>query len=206
MTSPARRLVLLRHGQTSWNAERRIQGQLDSHLDETGVLQAKQVAPAIAALAPTLLHASDLSRARRTAEIVGEACGLAPVLDERLREQRLGERQGTTHEEYAAAHPDEFARFKAGAWDGIPGAETAAEVAERYVAALHALVDGLDAGQTGVAVSHGAAIRTGVAAFLGWPSRVAADLAGLGNCCRVELVESSLGSWRLVGYGLSSTC
>ena len=65
--SGARRLVLLRHGRTSWNAARRVQGQLESELDETGHREAAAVAPVIAALAPAALWSSDSARARQTA-------------------------------------------------------------------------------------------------------------------------------------------
>ena len=196
-----RRLILLRHGQTAWNAATRIQGQLDSRHDETGELQAKRAAPLLAAMSPSVIHCSDLSRARRTAELVGESCGLAPVLDPRLREYRLGQRQGLTHAEYRDAHPAEFARFAAGDWDGIPGAETAAQVADRYDAALTDLAAALSPGELGIAVSHGAAIRTGLVGFLGWPLMVARDLKGLGNCRWAELDERADGGWRLVSYG-----
>ena len=197
-----RRLILLRHGQTTWNAGRRIQGQLGTEFDETGELQAKTAAPVVAALAPATIWSSDLSRARRTAEVAGEACGLTPVLDPRLREFHLGERQGLTHAEYGAAAPEEFARFARGAWRGIPGAETPEQVGERYAAALTDLAATLGPEETGVAVSHGAAIRTGLVAFLGWPVEVAGDLKGLGICQRVELAERGSGGWLLVGYGL----
>ena len=66
----AKHLVLLRHGQTAWNAEGRIQGQLDVEIDETGHAQAAAVAPLLAALRPTTLWSSDSVRARQTAAYV----------------------------------------------------------------------------------------------------------------------------------------
>ena len=197
-----KRLVLLRHGQTAWNAVHRIQGQLDSQLDETGLAQAAAVAPAIAALAPSLIWTSDLSRARRTAEIVGEACGIVPVSDERLREYALGPLQGLTHEEYAAQDPAGFEVFRTGHWEDLPGAETPEEVAKRFTACLGDLVAALDDGELGVAVAHGAAIKTGLVAWLGWSPEQMGDLRGMGNCARAELIEREEGRWALASYNL----
>ena len=197
-----RRLVLLRHGRTDWNATLRIQGQLDSQLDEVGLAQAAAVAPAIAALQPALLWSSDLSRARRTAETVGAAAGLEPSYDERLREFHLGERQGLTHAEYAALAPEEFAEFRAGHWADLPGAEHPKQVASRYVAALSDLAAALGPDEVGVAVSHGAAIRTGLVAFLDWPLESAQSMRALGNCGRVVLEQRDCGDWALAAYNL----
>src|SRR5918995_24579 len=136
MAEGERRLVVLRHGRTEWNASQRIQGQLDPALDELGHEQAAAVAPAVARLAPAVLLSSDLRRARQTTEYVAQATGLMASYDERLREYTLGEREGLTHDEYAALDPVEYASFRAGDWDDIPGAETRAEVAERFTAVL----------------------------------------------------------------------
>jgi probable phosphoglycerate mutase len=83
-------VYLVRHGETQWNAERRIQGQSDSPLTEKGERQAWQVANAPEALGITHIIASDLGRTRRTAEIIAEACGCDITLDSRLRELDMG--------------------------------------------------------------------------------------------------------------------
>ncbi|MEQ6901541.1 histidine phosphatase family protein [Nocardioides sp. YIM 152588] len=195
-----RRLVLLRHGQTSWNAGLRIQGQLDAPLNDTGRLQAKAVAPVIASLGPATLWSSDLSRARDTAQAVADETGLSPSYDARLREFHLGEREGMTHAEYREQDPAGFARFKTGDWSHVVGAESAAAVAARYVAALRDLAALLGAGETGVVVSHGAATRTGIVAFLGWPMELAGELRGMENCGYAVLEERGVGGWRLAAY------
>lgn len=197
-----RRIVLVRHGRTAWNAAHRVQGQLDTELDEVGLEQARAVAPLVAALTPAAVVSSDLARAAVTAQTIAKECGLEPSYDERLREFRLGAFQGRTHAELEAQDADAFARFRRGAWDDIPGAETSAEVAGRFVAALHDLAAALGPGQCGVAVSHGAATRTGLVAFLGWPPRVAHDLRALGNCGRVLLEQRPSGEWALAAYNL----
>ncbi|GAB2984286.1 histidine phosphatase family protein [Nocardioides montaniterrae] len=201
MSAP-RKLVLLRHGQTDWNATQRIQGQMDSHLDGVGLAQAAAVAPVIASLSPSVLWSSDLSRARRTAEAVGAACGLTPVLDERLREYTLGAVEGLTHQEYAERDPVGFAHFRSGEWDQVAEIEAPEAVAKRFVACLGELVDAVAPGELGVAVAHGAAIRTGLVAFLGWPPAYASDLRALTNCARVELIERENGRWAMSAYNL----
>jgi broad specificity phosphatase PhoE len=188
-----KRLVLLRHGQTAWNAARRVQGQLDVELDDTGHRQAAAVAAAVAAMGPDALASSDSARARQTAAYVAKETGLDPTYDPRLREYFLAERQGLTHDEYAALAPEEFAAFRSGDFDVVPGGETAARVAGRVVAAVRDLLASIDPGQLAVAVSHGAAIRDAVPVLLGWPTSERAALHGLDNCGWVELDEAEAG-------------
>ncbi|MDF1606502.1 histidine phosphatase family protein [Nocardioides sp. YIM 152315] len=197
-----RRLVLLRHGRTAWNAARRVQGQLDVEIDDTGHRQAAAVAPVVAAMGPAALWSSDSARARQTAAYVAKETGLDPTYDARLREYFLGERQGLTHDEYAALAPDEFAAFRAGDFDVVPGGETAAQVAGRVVAAVRDLLASIAPGEVAVAVSHGAAIRDAVPVLLGWPVTERAALHGLPNCGWAELDRADAdGSLRLVAYG-----
>ena len=91
-----RRIILLRHGQTDYNVEGRMQGHLDSHLTTAGHDQAAVAAPVLAELAPDRIVSSDLRRAVDTAEVVGSACGLPVKFDARLRETHLGRWQGQT--------------------------------------------------------------------------------------------------------------
>jgi broad specificity phosphatase PhoE len=183
-----RSLLLLRHGQTAWNLERRIQGQTDASLDETGHAQSRAVAKEIAALRPALVWTSDLSRARDTAAYVGEACGLEVVTDPRLREYHLGSVQGRTHAEIAETDPEAFARFRRGDYEAADG-ESTAEVGARVSAALRDLLDATPPGRLAVAVAHGAAIRVGLAEAVGWGAMLGLTLAGLGNCCWAVLTE-----------------
>jgi broad specificity phosphatase PhoE len=199
-----RRLILLRHGRTAWNAEHRIQGQSDVDLDETGHRQAVDAATAVAAYSPTRLWSSDLARAAQTAAYVGKECGLEPVPDQRLREFHLGERQGLTHAEYAERFPDEHRNFRAGDYAAAPGAETHAEVVTRMVASLRDLVAEAPAGAAAVAVSHGAALKVALVALLGWGSGAQRSLTALGNCHWAVLEEQSYGGpLRLAAYNLS---
>lgn len=189
-----RRLVLLRHGRTEWNDTRRAQGHADIPLDAEGQAQSKAVAPTLAAMAPVAVWSSDLSRAAQTAAYVAAETGLEPVLDPRLREFDIGpNRTGLTSEQYAAAHPQEHAALLAGDDAAIPGRETDADVLARFLPALTAYADSLGEGETGVLVSHGAALRVVVPAFLGLADPGEA-LGVLANCGWVEL-EHAASTW-----------
>jgi broad specificity phosphatase PhoE len=190
-----RRLVLLRHGRTEWNDTGRAQGHADVPLDGTGEAQAKAVAGVLAALSPAALWSSDLARAAGTAAAVAAETGLEPVLDDRLREFDVGpHRVGLTDEQYAAAHPEEHAALVAGDVGAIPGRETPEDVLARFLPALTSYADALADGETGVLVSHGAALRVVVPAFLGWRGEVAESLGVLANCGWVVL-EHSASTW-----------
>ena len=194
-------LVLLRHGRTDWNAARRIQGQSDSQLDSLGHAQAAAVAPVLAALGPAVLWASDSDRARSTASYVAAACGLKPTFDARLREYSLGHREGLYHHEFEAAAPAEYAEFVRANWDAVPASEKRADVAARMTAALAEVAGSLADDGLGVVVSHGAAIRTAVAAILGWPSEDELTLHGMENCGWAVLRRRTAGErWRLHAY------
>jgi len=194
-----RRIILLRHGVTSWNLERRFQGQTDVELSESGVLQAKSVAAVLAAYEPSALWSSDLLRARATAEIVGEATGLTPRLDARLRETHLGELQGLTHAEAVE-------RFGLGPYDYAEfGGERDTDVGLRFAAALTDLDATLPQGATALVVAHGAAIRNGLLTFLGWPITQVGALGPLANCGWVELTDepttwAQRAPWRMAAY------
>lgn len=199
--APHRRLVLLRHGQTAWNAERRAQGHSDVEIDATGHAQAAAVAPHIAAMKPRLLRTSDLARARQTASYVASATGLEAEPDPRLREFHLGERTGMTMPEYAAAHPEEYRAFRSGRYDVVPGGETVPQVVTRVVAAARDALADLGPGECGVLVGHGGALKVSVLALLGLPEGAVTSVQGLDNCGWVELHDSGDGGrLRLAAY------
>src|ERR1700687_3190858 len=108
-------LVMLRHGQTDYNAGSRMQGQLDTELSDLGRDQAVAAAEVLAKRQPLVIVSSDLRRALDTAVALGERSGLPVLVDTRLRETHLGDWQGLTHLEVDAAAPG--ARL---AWRGNP--------------------------------------------------------------------------------------
>lgn len=112
-TSPLTRLCLVRHGETEWNAERRIQGQIDIELNATGLRQAEAAGRWLARAGLTALYSSDLRRAWQTAQAIGAATGLVPVARPALRERRYGIFEGLTYAELQARHPEGYAAFEA---------------------------------------------------------------------------------------------
>ena len=197
---PHRRLVLVRHGRTRWNHEQRAQGHTDVPLDEVGTAQAETVAPA---LAPVAVWSSDLARASTTAEAIAAACGKDVRRDARLREFHLGERTGMTMPDYADSFPDEYAAFRAGRYEVVPGGESTATVVERVTEALQECLSRLAAGECVVVVSHGAALKVSVLELLGWPESAARSLQALDNCHSAVLEDSAPdGVLRLKAYNV----
>src|SRR3569623_193897 len=92
-------LLLVRHGETDWNAEGRLQGHTDRPLNDHGRRQAKEVAERLAGEGADAIYASDLLRAKETAEIVGERRGVPVVVDADLREKNWGNWEGLTGDE-----------------------------------------------------------------------------------------------------------
>jgi probable phosphoglycerate mutase len=183
--SDSRRIILLRHGRTSWNAERRFQGQADPPLDEVGRRQAYEVAPLIAALRPDVLISSDAQRAAQTADPVAAITGLDLVLDARLRERSLGHWEGLTRPEVAERYPEEFAAWIAGkdVSQFGRGGESRDAVAARSIAVFEELPDV----PTAVLVTHGATSMALAAAILGL-SQTVHSLGPLANCHWSELM------------------
>ena len=96
-----RRVLLLRHGRTMWNAQHRFQGQADPPLDDLGRAQAYEVAALVAALKPDLILSSDAKRAMQTAAPLGAITGLPVTPEPRFRERSLGHWEGLTRDEVA---------------------------------------------------------------------------------------------------------
>ncbi|GGL17929.1 histidine phosphatase family protein [Planomonospora parontospora] len=189
----SRRVVCLRHGQTLWNVERRFQGHTDIPLDETGAAQAARAAGLLAYLRPDMIVSSDLQRALHTARALGGVTGLDVAVDKDLRERGGGEWEGLTREQISTGWPREFA-----AWEA-PGGEDVADVAERVSAAVRRWAARLEPDGLLVVVSHGAAIRLGVAKLMGLPQEHWPALGGLGNCSWSVLEEGRKG-WRLMEH------
>lgn len=186
-----RRIVLLRHGRTAWNAERRYQGQEDPPLDEVGQVQAIEAAALVAAMNPDVLISSDLERARQTAQKVSSLSGVPLTVDKRLRERNLGHWQGLTRDEVQSRYPEEFADWLAGRDVARRGGESRRQVAERALS----VVDQLAPVSLAVLVSHGATSMCLSAALLGLP-QTPSILGPLANCHWTELRNSGDG-WTL---------
>ena len=182
------------------NLSGRIQGQLDTPLDEVGREQARAVAPVIAAAAPACIVSSHLSRAYDTAVAVAELTGQQPVVDPRLAELHLGTWQGLTQAEARERHPEEHAAWRRGDDVRRGGGETYREVGERAAASLREHLAAVPDAGTLLAVTHGGTARAALGALLELPPQVLVRLVALGNCAWSVLVEGDVG-WRLERHG-----
>jgi broad specificity phosphatase PhoE len=185
--------VLWRHGQTIWNAEGRFQGQTDIPLDDTGEAQAALAASRLATLRPEAIFSSDLSRAASTAAPLARLTGLPVRLDKDLRERSGGSWEGLTDRQIGERFPVERVT-----WNPPDGEPTMA-VAERVGAALHRIAETVSDGGLVVVVSHGAALRLGMARMLGLREEVFGVLGPLSNCSWSVLGLRN-GHWRLLEH------
>ena len=113
MPSNATRIMAIRHGETAWNVDTRIQGHIDIPLNEHGQLQAERLAEALAAQDPLhAIYTSDLQRAHQTAAAVGKRLGLTPVTHQGLRERGFGAFEGKTFKEIEADLPEDAMRWR----------------------------------------------------------------------------------------------
>ncbi|OLT47050.1 histidine phosphatase [Saccharomonospora sp. CUA-673] len=198
------RLVLWRHGETTYNAAGRMQGHLDSALTEVGWNQARFAAPALSRFEPELVIASDLRRATDTATVLTEAIGVPLRLDKRLRETHLGEWQGLTGAEVDAQAPGERERWRLDATWAPPGGENRIDVAERAADVVGDLLrDEHDYG-TVLLAAHGGLIVALTAYLVDLPVAVWPSLGGIGNCHWVDLRYRD-DRWRLHAYNAGIT-
>lgn len=164
---------MLRHGQTAWNAEQRIQGQLDVPLDDTGRWQAARLAEALAGEDLQAIYSSDLARAHATATAIAAVCGAPVTRDVRLRERGFGVFEGHTYAEIEQRWPQEVSRWRRrepGA--GPDGGEPLETFYERCVAAVTECA-AAHPGQAIAIVAHGGVLdclyRAAVGVELGAP-------------------------------------
>ena len=198
-----RRIIVWRHGQTAWNAARRVQGQTDVPLDPLGRQQAFEAGARLASLRPTRIVSSDLSRAAAppTARAVG--WGGAGETDPRRRAMQFGARGGVTWDEAWERMPEAMRAWLDGDESKVEGSETHAQAGERFAAAVREHADALGEDDLLVVVAHGAVSRVGTCAFVGLPEDSWGAFGALGNCAWIALEEVRLGSrlrWRIVEW------
>ncbi len=153
-----RHVFVARHGETDWNLAGRWQGHTDIPLNATGRAQAVALADGLRGRGIEAIAASDLSRARHTAEIVGRTLGIPVALvDPHLREQRFGCFEGLTPKECEERYPADWARYVADPHAGPPGGESRAALLERVVHAVQGAAALLPC--PALLVTHGGAIR-----------------------------------------------
>jgi len=153
------RLIVARHGRTSWNDLGLFQGHADIPLDAEGERQAEQLAQALASFGPDRIAVSDLTRARQTAAPLVAATGVQPDVDARLREVDVGDWEGLTHQQVTALYADEYRAWAAGADLTRDGRETRAEGGRRAADAIVEHLQATGPGRLLVVVSHGLVLR-----------------------------------------------
>lgn len=154
MTEPTR-ILAIRHGETAWNVDTRIQGQLDIPLNETGLWQAARLGEALSHEGIDAIYASDLLRAQATAQAISLVSGVPVSLDKGLRERAFGSFEGQTFAEIETRWPEDASRWRRRDVDFRPGGgESLRMFSERCVAAATRLASA-HAGQTLVLVAHG---------------------------------------------------
>lgn len=185
--APSSRLILVRHGQTDYNAEGRLQGQVDIPLNTTGRVQAEGVARALRNEPIDVIVSSPLVRALDTAQEISRSLGgLEVVVDDAVIEQGFGQWEGLIGSEIESQWPDLYRDWRTSkAVPGI-GMEERAVVGERFAGAARRLL-AQHAGRTVLVVSHGAAIRSGITALIGQDPAAFFGIGGLGNCHRSVL-------------------
>ncbi|MES2739608.1 MAG: histidine phosphatase family protein [Pseudomonadota bacterium] len=166
-------IVLIRHGETAWNAERRLQGHTDIALNAQGVRQAEALGAALAGEPLAAIVSSDLQRARQTAAALQAHHGLAMHSDPQLRERCYGDFEGRLYQDIAALYPDHYAAWQARQIDAVmPGgareAESFRQFYDRCVAAI-AHWAGRYAGRTIALVAHGGVLECAYRAALAMP-------------------------------------
>ncbi|HSC97244.1 MAG TPA: histidine phosphatase family protein [Burkholderiales bacterium] len=192
-------LIVIRHGETAWNREKRMQGTTDTQLSDVGREQARALGRRLAGQAFAALYTSDLLRARDTARAIAEHTGREAVEDPRLQERRFGIFEGLTAEEIVARYPEEHARFASRDPDyAVPGGESARSFTQRCIGCL-AEIAGRHPGAEVVVVTHGLVLDSLYRAAHGLDHGVRRP---------VPLINASLnifgyggGAWRLELWG-----
>lgn len=162
-------LLLIRHGETDWNNQGRVQGHSDTPLNANGIAQARRLAARVASAESfAALYASPLARARITAEIIAQPCGIVPILDDRLKEQMLGEFEGLTDKELEQRFTGALAAWRADPLRSpLPGQEKRSDFQRRVQSFLDDVRARHAEGTRVAVVTHGGTIGMMLATLIG---------------------------------------
>jgi probable phosphoglycerate mutase len=196
-------IILIRHGETAWNAERRLQGHIDIALNPEGQRQAAALAAALAGEHIDAIVASDLQRALQTAQAVAGSRGLPVHTDPALRERCYGGFEGLLYAEIEQRFPAEFARWQARDVDALmpSGARSAETFRQFYTRSVEAILGWAAAypGQSIVLVAHGGVLECAYRAATGLPLETPRTFAVLNASINRFTVDN--GELRLVSWG-----
>ena len=155
------RIIAVRHGETAWNVDSRIQGQRDIGLNDTGRWQARRVGEALAQEPISAVYSSDLGRAHETASAISQQTGIPVVPHTGLRERRFGMFEGKTFDEIHTHWPDHAQNWKKRIpeWQPPEGGESLLELRERVMRTVQELA-ARHPGEQIVVVAHGGVLDT----------------------------------------------
>ncbi|MFY9265907.1 MAG: histidine phosphatase family protein [Solirubrobacterales bacterium] len=191
------RLLLVRHGESEWNADGRLQGQADPPLSALGRAQVAHMAARLVDDEIDAIVASDLQRAIDTAAALADVVRM-PVTPRRdLREVDLGSWTGVSREEIEAADPEAWRRWRIEGIEGWDGGERYSEAMDRVGGAITELAAAWD-GKTVVAVTHGGCIRLATCHLLGMPAEDLGRIMSIGNSSITEFLVEPDGGGRIV--------
>ncbi|MGH7855724.1 MAG: histidine phosphatase family protein [Candidatus Binatia bacterium] len=195
------RVLLIRHGETEWNRERRWQGHANVPLSPEGMRQAERLARWLCRERPGVraVYSSDLDRAVDTARAVAAAYGVDPILDPAWREMDVGAWSGLGRPEIEIRFAEEWRRILAGEDLRRGGGETFGGFTERIVSALERL-PALHPGGTTAVVTHGGVIRAALLHLRGLPFARLREIAPVENAAFAELSSNGDG-WQVLGLG-----
>jgi 2,3-bisphosphoglycerate-dependent phosphoglycerate mutase len=192
-------LVLVRHGETWWNVEGRIQGHTDIALNPQGVAQAEAVGKRLAGERFDAVYSSDLVRAYRTAHATVPDPDRTIIKDRRLRERHLGVLQGLTGEEAMANQPAAWRAFKSREADlALAGGETLGEFSRRVAGFVEDTLD-KHAGSRVLVVTHGGVLDATYRHATGMPLSASRDFPVYN--ASVNVISHDGGRWKIESWG-----
>jgi broad specificity phosphatase PhoE len=194
-------LYLVRHGETTYNAEHRIQGQSDAPLSETGRRQSRAVADALVSCPIDAVYSSPLRRALETAKETAERHALTVQTDPRLMELNAGVFEGHLRSELADVYPDELARWLGGQSDfAIPGGESRRQLIDRGCDAIRAIA--ATPHRQMVVVAHGGLLSVVLRALLHIPQPLPPFTLKNGSITRISVDDQ--GGFSLIAINETS--
>lgn len=201
----AKKIIFWRHGQTDYNVQGRVQGQVDIPLNEVGLAQAEAAAEELAKLKPDLIISSDLRRAQATAQVLQDTCGEGVQLlkDDRLRERAFGDFEGLSVKELKTRFAGRYEEWRSTGESPLAGVESRGKVGMRVAQCVTEYFE--DADEVLVVVSHGSALTQGLVKLLGLDPLAWQGLRGLDNCHWSTLIPYSREpGWRLVAHNVGA--
>jgi probable phosphoglycerate mutase len=193
------RVIVVRHGETAWNNEKRWQGHLDSPLTAKGLSQAQALARRLSGERFSALYTSDLGRAYQTAQLIAAATGHSVVLDSRLRERKLGVFQGLTSEEIRAVHAEEYELYRIRDPDhALPGGESLRQQVDRNLRCFEELAQ-RHLGESIVVVTHGGVLSGLFRHVLSIPMQAPRRFAFANSSLNIFIFQE--GDWMLQTWG-----